>query len=128
MDYIQNERNVMHLQREPDKPDRISWVFDVISIWFHKFQSDILSRILANVTDGDRALDQIMFNKEILKKIIVYMVKFTYENFVVFFQHKTCDITSGRKTLPAWHRYSPVTFVETLFIQIFYIYQIVWIF
>ena len=44
MDYIQNERNVMHLQREPDKPDRISWVVDVISMWFHKFQSDILSR------------------------------------------------------------------------------------
>ena len=44
MDYIQNERNFMHLQREPDKPDRISWVVDVISMWFHKFQSDILSR------------------------------------------------------------------------------------
>ena len=32
MDYIRNERNVMHLQREPDKPDRISWVVDVIFI------------------------------------------------------------------------------------------------
>ena len=45
MDYIQNKRNVMHLQREPDKPDRISWVVDIISMWFHKFQSDILSRV-----------------------------------------------------------------------------------
>ena len=44
MDYSQNERNVMYLQREPDNPDRISWVVDVISMRFHKFQSDILSR------------------------------------------------------------------------------------
>ena len=35
----------MHLHREPDKPDRISWVVDVISMWFNKFQSEILSRV-----------------------------------------------------------------------------------
>ena len=46
MDYIQNKRNVMHLQREPDKPEGISWVVDVIFMRFHKFQSDILSRLL----------------------------------------------------------------------------------
>ena len=46
MDYIHNERIVMHLQWEPDKPDRISWVVALISMWFHKFKSDILSRVV----------------------------------------------------------------------------------
>ena len=35
-DYIQNER--------ADKLDRISWAVDIISMRFHKFRSDILSK------------------------------------------------------------------------------------
>ena len=87
--------------------------------------------ILANVADGDRARDHIMANEDVLKKLMDYMVRFTYEKFVVFFitrQHKTRDfnlkISPPRVTsiLPGnffWNylcKFSEVQFSDPVFI------------